>query len=70
MTAGGEDSVAEHVRAEYVSTHSYLDAILSRINTAEVDMDTMMIYDDDDDDDDDEGRWTSRPLSSPSWASC
>ena len=43
MTAGGEDSVAEHVRAEYVSTHSYLDAILSRINTAEVDMATMMM---------------------------
>ena len=43
MTAGGEDSVAEHVRAEYVSTHSYLDAILSRINTAEVGMATMMM---------------------------
>ena len=35
--------MAEHVRAEYVSTHSYLDAVLSRINTAEVVMVTMMM---------------------------
>ena len=27
------DNIDEHVRAEYVSTHSYFDSILSRVNT-------------------------------------
>lgn len=35
------DNIDEHVRAEYVSSHSYLDSILSRVDTANVDIDNI-----------------------------
>ena len=39
--ADGVDNIDEHVRAEYVSSHSYLDSILSRVDTANVDIDNI-----------------------------